>query len=344
MTSMRRPALVLGTGLLGAAMALTGCGDPGSSGGGGTTTGNGETGQTTAAGGECEPATSEELVVLEDDQGLQTVDNIISAINAEAASPELIAALDAANAALDTETLVELNRAVINERQTSANVAEQFVEEDNLTEGLSGGSGTIVVGAANFAENQTLAEIYADVLNAAGFDASATTIGNRELYLQALQSGEIQVVPEYVGTLTEFLNVGQNGADAEPLASGDLEETVAALEGLGEDAGLVFGEVSEAADQNAFAVTEAFAEANDLETLSDLAACSGGELVLGGPPECPERPFCQPGLEETYGIEFSGFRPLDAGGPLTKTALRQGEIQVGLIFSSDPDLGTATAG
>lgn len=59
-------------------------------------------------------------------------------------------------------------------------------------------------------------------------------------------------------------------------------------------------------------------------------------FVLGGPPECPERPFCLLGLEETYGLEFKEFTPLDAGGPLTVQALTGGQIQVGLLFTSDP--------
>jgi osmoprotectant transport system substrate-binding protein len=59
-------------------------------------------------------------------------------------------------------------------------------------------------------------------------------------------------------------------------------------------------------------------------------------LVLGGPPECPERPFCLLGLQETYGLEFKEFTPLDAGGPLTVQALTGGQIQVGLLFTSDP--------
>ena len=57
--------------------------------------------------------------------------------------------------------------------------------------------------------------------------------------------------------------------------------------------------------------------------------------MLGGPPECPTRPFCEAGLTKTYGIKFSSFKSLDAGGPLTKKALTAGTIQVGLVFSSD---------
>ena len=101
----------------------------------------------------------------------------------------------------------------------------------------------------------------------------------------------------------------------------------------------MFGEPSEAADQNAFAVTTAFADKYGVETLSDLAGACGGGLVLGGPPECPERPFCQPGLEETYGLAFDSFSALDAGGPLSKTALTQGKVSLALVFSSDAALG-----
>ena len=90
------------------------------------------------------------------------------------------------------------------------------------------------------------------------------------------------------------------------MATGDVDETLAALTPLAEAAGLAFGEPSEAADQNAFAVTKEFAEELGVTTLSELAeACADGSLVLGGPAECPTRPFCQPGLEETYGLQFA---------------------------------------
>jgi osmoprotectant transport system substrate-binding protein len=63
-------------------------------------------------------------------------------------------------------------------------------------------------------------------------------------------------------------------------------------------------------------------------------------LKLGGPPECPERPFCLLGLKDTYGLEFAEFVPLDAGGPLTVTALTGGQVDVGLLFTSDPAIVT----
>jgi osmoprotectant transport system substrate-binding protein len=317
------------------ALALAGCGESGSSG----TKTKAKPSNSAAGAEECAPMAGDELVVLDDDKGLQTVDNIIPAVNAEASSDAMLEALNAVSAALDTDKLIALNKQTDIDRETSPNVAKQFVQDEGLTDGLSGGSGKVTVAHANFSENATLANIYAEVLKAAGFDASVRQLSNREVIEPALEKGDVDVVPEYVGTLTEFINKAENGADAEPIASSDLDATVEGLRGLGEKVGLVFGEPSAAQDQNAFAVTTAFADEHGVETLSDLADTCGSGIVLGGPPECPERPFCQPGLEDTYGLTIDDFSALDAGGPLTKTALQQGKISLGLVFSSDAALG-----
>ena len=205
-----------------------------------------------------------------------------------------------------------------------------------LTSCSSGGEQKVTVGAFNFTESQILAELYAGVLNAAGFEASILQSTNREVLAPALEAGEVQVVPEYVGTFTEFVNRAANGPDAPALASGDVDMTWLEGQALAEPLGITLLDPSPAADQNAFAVTSAFADANGLVTLGDLGAFSQGSPIrLGGPPECPDRPFCQPGLEGTYGVVVGEFVPLDAGGPLTKQALEQGTIDVGLVFSSD---------
>ena len=312
------------------ALALTAaCGESGSSGTGGGSEGSGE-----ASGASCAPVAGDQLVVLEDDEELQNADNIIAAVNAAAAqaNPALLPALDAVSAALTTDELVAMNAAVDVERESADDVAAAWIEENGVTDGLEQGSGPIAVGGSNFTESTILATVYAQVLGAAGFDATVQEVGNRELYLPALQRGEIQVFPEYLSTATEFLD----GDEANQVASGDVDATVQALMPLAEASGLVFGEPSEAADQNAFAVTQAFADELGVSTLSELSeACGDGSLILGGPGECPERPFCQPGLEETYGLEFESFRELDAGGPLTKAAIQQGEVSIGLVFSSD---------
>ncbi|GIG28380.1 glycine betaine ABC transporter substrate-binding protein [Cellulomonas marina] len=326
----RRPtllALAAATGLL-----LAACGDPGSGGGEAAPTSSGSAGGTV-----CEPVAGEQLVALEDDQQLQNADNIVAAFNAAAvaANPSMVELLDAVGAALDTEGLIELNAQVDVDRQTPSEVAAAFVEAEGLAAASATGSGPVVIGAGNFTESATLAEIYAAVLRSAGFEPSVQQIGNRETYLPALQDGTLSVVPEYAATLAEFLNGSINGADAEPVATPDIDETMAALTPLAEQSQLVVGTPSAAQDQNAFAVTQAFAEQYGVETLSDVAeACAGG-ISLAGPPECPERPFCGQGLEETYGLalEFSSY-----DFALIATAVRQGEAAMGLVLSSDAAL------
>ncbi|SNS72433.1 osmoprotectant transport system substrate-binding protein [Geodermatophilus saharensis] len=330
---MRQPR-ALAPLLLAGLLLTAACGESGSSGTGGSTASG-----SAASGDACAPVAGDQLVVLEDDQQLQNADNIVPAVTSAtaAANPALLPALDAVSAALTTDQLIEMNAAVDLERQSAEDVAAAWVEESGVTDGLEQGSGPIIVGAGNFTESTILANVYAGVLDAAGFDASVREVGNRDLYLPALISGtDLQVFPEYLATVTEAVNRQVNGPDAAPIASGDAQATRDALQPLADQVGLTFGTPSEAADQNAFAVTQEFADQLGVSTLSELAdACGDGSLVLGGPAECPTRPYCQPGLEQTYGLEFAEFREFDAGGPATKAAIQQGEVSMGLVFSSD---------
>jgi osmoprotectant transport system substrate-binding protein len=332
---MRRERLAVAAVATATLIALVGCGESGSS---GTQQPN-----TASSGAGCAPVAGDSLVVLQDDKKLQTVDNVIPAINAKASSPELVAALDKVSAALDTTKLIDLNKQMDVDRKSPAATAQAFADSVQLTSGITKGSGgKVKVGAANFTENELLANLYVIALKAAGFDASSTTIGNRQLYEPQLERGELQVVPEYVGSLTEFLNKKINGANAAAKASGDLDPTVSVLKDLGGQKGLAFGQPSQAADQNAFAVTKAFADKNQVSTLSEFTSkCAGSATVLGGPPECPTNVFCQPGLEQKYGLKVGSFKSLDVAGPLTKDALRQGNISIGLVLSSDGSLAAS---
>jgi osmoprotectant transport system substrate-binding protein len=316
--------------------ATAACGSSGSSG-----TGGGSAAASGGSGSACAPVAGSQLVVLQDDKHLQNADNVVPAVNSAAASanPALLPALNAVSKKLTTDDLVKLNNAVDVQRKSADAVASQWVSDSKVTDGLQKGSGTIAVGGSNFTESTILATIYVDVLKAAGFNASVQAVGNREVYLPALQQGQIQAFPEYLSTVTEFINKQVNGPNATAVASGDVQKTLAALKPLAQQKGLTFGDASQAADQNAFAVTTAFADKLKVKTLSDLTkACGDGSLVLGGPPECPQRPFCQPGLEQTYGLKFKSFTPLDAGGPLTKAGITKGQVSIGLVFSSDGSL------
>ncbi|SNT66111.1 osmoprotectant transport system substrate-binding protein [Asanoa hainanensis] len=321
-------------GVLFVAGLLVGCGDAGSSGA--------QAPAATGGGAGCAPVAGQQLIALQDDKNLQNSDNVVAAINTKAATPQAVAATNKVAQALDTPKLIQLNRAVNVDRKTPAVAAQEFATANNLTAGIpTGASGDIIVGAANFSENQTLGELYKIVLTAAGYNVTVQTIGNRELYEPALEKGDIQVVPEYAASALDFLNTKVNGANAQPLSSPDINQTMSQLRPLGEKVGITFGEPSSAQDQNAFAVTKEFSDKYGVTTLSQLAdKCSGSATILGGPPECPQRPKCQQGLVATYNFNAGSFSSLDAGGPQTKNALRTGVISVGLVLSSDADLAS----
>jgi osmoprotectant transport system substrate-binding protein len=199
-------------------------------------------------------------------------------------------------------------------------------EEPGGDGGKGGAKPSLTVGADNFAESEIVAEMYAQVLENAGYDISRKFGTTRETRIPAMETGEIDLAPEYLATLLLFL-------DPEAEASSDPQKAAAALEPLLAEKNLATLEPSAAVDTNAFVVTQETAGAHGLASVSDLQPVAG-ELTLGGPPECPERPFCLPGLKEVYDIEFGEFVPLDAGGPLTIEALDSGEIDVALLFST----------
>lgn len=288
----------------------------------------------------CAPVAGRQLVALVDDKRLQAANNIVPAVNAKAATAPLLAALNKASTQLTQDSLVKLNKATDISGTAPKTAAQDFASNVKLTDGIGHGpGGRIVIGASNVSESQTLAFVYQIALNAAGYDATVQPVGARDEYEPALQSGDVDVVPEYLGTLTEYLNQKVNGANATPLSSGDVDKTYTALQGLGDKRQLKFGQPAPATAQNAFAVTKTLADKYALKTLSDLATkCSGTATVLAGPPDCPTSAFCQPGLKKTYSLTVGRFNSLDAGGPKTKKALTDGTATVGLVFSSDAAL------
>jgi osmoprotectant transport system substrate-binding protein len=197
--------------------------------------------------------------------------------------------------------------------------------------------GAVTVGGPNFTEGLIMTEMYKALLEDAGYDVTVQTVDNREVYAPALQRGEIDVVPEYLATMTEYLNLDVNGPDAEPVATSDPTQTAQVLTELGAEVGLVPLEPSQAANQNAFFVSQQFADDNGLATLSDLAAL-GEPVVLAATEECPERPFCQLGLEDVYGLEISEVTPLGFGSPQTKQAVADGQATLGLTGTTDGTL------
>jgi osmoprotectant transport system substrate-binding protein len=190
----------------------------------------------------------------------------------------------------------------------------------------------ITVGSFDFPESTVLADIYGDALKAKGFPVRILpNLGSRELVEPALMSGLIQVVPEYAGSALQFISLGRLSATADVMA------TNKALAELTAGQGVVAGLPAAAQNSNAIVVRPATASRYHLRSIADLARVAP-RLVFGGPPECPGRAYCLPGLRQRYGLHFKSFISLDAGGPLTLQALEAGDIDVALLFSTDPSI------
>ncbi len=156
----------------------------------------------------------------------------------------------------------------------------------------------------------------------------ALRLGPRELVEPALLRGLVHLVPEYLGSALDFLARSQR-------ATANPEATHEALERALAGTGAAALPSAAAQDANALAVTKATAARYGLRSISDLAPVAS-DMVMGGPPECPQRPLCLQGLRDVYGLRFRAFVPLDAGGPLTSRALAEGDVDAALMFTTDP--------
>jgi len=193
----------------------------------------------------------------------------------------------------------------------------------------SSASGSIVVGSANFPENQLLAEIYAGALEAKGVKVSKKlNIGSREVYIPALQQGAIDLIPEYTGVLSQYFNKNAKATDAD----GVYNELKAALPPT-----LTVLDKSAAEDKDAVVVTKDTANKYHLKSIADLQP-HAKDLTLGGPPEWKTRPTGVPGLKKLYNLDFKSFRALDTGGPLTVQALKNGQVDAADLFTTDPSI------
>ena len=189
----------------------------------------------------------------------------------------------------------------------------------------------LVVASFSFAESELVAEIYAQALEASGLAVQRQLgLGSREMVLPGLRRGLVDVVPEYAGSA---LDAVAPDSEAERL---DVSAVVADLGDELGPWGLSVLAPSSASNENVIAVRSDVAEELDLRAVSDLAPSADG-FVLGGPPECPRRPRCLPGLDERYGLRFAGFEPFD-DAVLVRRALVDGVIDVGVLFSTDAAL------
>ena len=200
------------------------------------------------------------------------------------------------------------------------------------TAGIDAEPEAVTVGSFNFPESGLIAELYAQALESAGIPvARQPEVGPREIMEPALEQGLVDVVPEYLGSALAYLEPGA------PVASLDAATARQRLAEVLAERELVALSLAPAENQNGVVVRRETAERFGLRSVSDLAPVAG-ELVFGGPPECRERPLCLVGLREVYGLDFASFLPLDSGGRGTRAALSGGDIDVGLLFTTDGHL------
>lgn len=200
---------------------------------------------------------------------------------------------------------------------------------DPLEGGDKGGgdSGTITVGAANFPENQLLAEIYAQVLEAEGVKVTRKmNVGTREAYIPALEDGSIDLLPEYTGSLLEYQKKGktEHATTPEKVYEGAQDSLPEGFELL---------DMSAAEDKDAIVVTQQTANKYDLTSIGDLEP-HAPKLILGGPPEWEKRYNGVKGLREVYGLKFQRFKKLDVAGPISVKALKDGQVDAVNLFTT----------
>jgi osmoprotectant transport system substrate-binding protein len=194
-------------------------------------------------------------------------------------------------------------------------------------------AGTIVVGSANFPENALLAEIYAGALSSKGVKVTKRlNIGNRETYIPALQDGSIDLIPEYTGVLDQYFSKKAN----KPATAVDADAVYAELKAVVPPTLTILNK-STAEDKDAVVVTKGTAAKFGLHSIGDLAS-HAKDLTLGGPPEWKTRETGIPGLKKIYNVVFKTFRPLDAGGPLSLQALKNGQVDAANLFTTDPSV------
>jgi osmoprotectant transport system substrate-binding protein len=194
----------------------------------------------------------------------------------------------------------------------------------------SGSSGSVVVGSANFPENEVLAEVYALALQKAGVKVSTKlNIGSREVYYPQVQKGAITIIPEYNGTLlsveVDKTSTAKSTADVDAALAAKLPSTLTVLN------------PAPAQDSDSMTVTQATAAKYKLKSIADLKPYAS-QWTLGAPPEFKTRSDGISGLKSTYGLTFKAFDPLDESGPITLAALTGGKVQVADVFTTTPQI------
>ncbi|MGI8578571.1 MAG: ABC transporter substrate-binding protein [Nocardioidaceae bacterium] len=180
-----------------------------------------------------------------------------------------------------------------------------------------------------------MAEMYKQVLEKAGYTVNVNLVDTRDVYIKQLESGGVDIAPEYVAGIADYLNTAANGPNAKSTTTNDVTASLAALKPLADQVGITMLNPAKATDQNAFAVTKACADKYHLTTLSDLAGLNA-PLTLAAAPDCKGRSDCQGGLSSVYHLNIlPKILPLGYDSPQTKDSVTKGESQLGEVATTD---------
>ncbi len=222
---------------------------------------------------------------------------------------------------------------------SSATDSEAGSDSETTSESATGDAGSaggpVRISGQNFTEATIVAAMYAAVLENAGYTPEVKLVDTRDVYMADFPGG-VDVVPEYVGAIANFLNSQANGDDAEPMTTSDPAQMITDAQQLLDDQGITLLEPSSATDTNAFFVTQEFSDENGVTKLSDL---EGMSVVLAAAPDCEGRLDCEGGLSEQYGIKITEVLPLGYASNDTYQAVLDNEAQLGETSTTDSTLG-----
>jgi osmoprotectant transport system substrate-binding protein len=202
----------------------------------------------------------------------------------------------------------------------------------------AGGStgGPITLAGQSFPEAALVAAMYDQMLTNAGYDVTEKLVDTRDGYMADFPGG-VDIVPEYVGGIVNFLNSQANGDNATPFDAGDGQQLADQGKTLLDAAGISLLDLSEATDTNAFMVTQKYSDDNGVTKLSDL---SGKSVVLAAAPDCTGRLDCEGGLSDQYGIDVTKVLELGYASDQTYQSVIKGESQLGETSTTDGTLGS----
>lgn len=213
-------------------------------------------------------------------------------------------------------------------------LSDDSTKADDSPTPASTDQGPVHIAGQSFTEAAIVAAMYDELLTQAGYTTDVKLVDTRDAYM-ATFPGDVDVVPEYVGGIVNFLNAKANGPKAEPFTAGDGQELADQGKALLDDAGITLLDTSAATDTNAFFVTQDYSESEGVTKLSDL---EGTSVVLAAAPDCKGRLDCEGGLSDQYGIDITKVLPLGYASDQTYKSVLDGESQLGETSTTDGTL------